>query len=177
MEEEQVRMPWSQQPYTYSCTPGEILCYSNTFTAPVKTSAFRSAANTSLPNLWPLVGSDLDDVVSVDNTAINKEDLDSSDTSLYSNFRPSPGSNILGVPEQSDSPGNMVQSLNEDLSAKKARRRAQSRRAQKAFRQRKQEYIETLEKQVEFLEQQLQACRQETYCLRGLTSNALISDA
>lgn len=162
-------MPWSQQPYTYSCTPGEILvsliylvlyacgrwltggviqCYSNTFTAPVKTSAFRSAANTSLPNIWPLVGSDLDDVVSVDNTAMsvhtpyyvyqrtniyvrysNKEDLDSSDTSLYSNFRPSPGSNILGVPEQSDSPEKMVQSLNEDLSAKKARRRAQSRRA------------------------------------------------
>jgi hypothetical protein len=167
-------MYWLQQPYTYSWAPVNMLNHSNPYTAPVTTSTFQSVPNSSLPSSWPLSSPSLDNVANLNNET-NRKSLTHQEPSFqYSNLCPSPGSKMLtDIQEQPESPKEIVQTCNWSPITKQAKRRVQNRAAQKLFRKRKQEHIETLEKQVTYLEQQLELCRQENNCLHGLSSHIL----
>ncbi|KAJ6012848.1 hypothetical protein N7522_003203 [Penicillium canescens] len=174
MDGGQVQMNWLQQPYTYSWAPVNMLNYSNPYTSPVTTSTFPSALNSSLPTSWPLSSPNLDNVANLSNET-NRNDLTHQETSFqYPNLRPSSGTKMLAdVQEQPESPKEIAQTFHLSPITKQAKRRVQNRNAQKVFRKRKQEHVETLEKQVIYLKQQLELCRQENNCLHGLSNHIL----
>ncbi|KAJ6094743.1 hypothetical protein N7467_002256 [Penicillium canescens] len=173
MDGGQVQKYWLQQPYTYSWAPVNMLNYSNPYTAPVTTSTFQSVPNSSLPTSWSLSSPNLDNVANLNNET--KKDLTHQETPFqYPKLRPSSGSKMLtDIQEQPESPKEIVQTFNRSPITKQAKRRVQNRIAQKLFRKRKQEHVETLEKQVIYLKQQLELCRQENNCLHGLSSHNL----